>query len=129
MPFSVAAPKVDEVRLPGESPKAMAMRLAQAKALAVAVRFPGALVIGCDQVAICAGRIIGKPGVRSEALRQLRLLSGRSVEFHTALCVHNSATGVSGMRSVPCRVRFRHLDEALIERYLEREPEAGSRSR
>ncbi len=122
MPFSVAAPEIDEARLPGESPETMALRLAQAKALAVAPRFPGALVIGCDQVAVCAGQLIGKPGGHDDAVRQLRFLSGRKADFHTSLCVHNTVTGKSSVRNVPCRVSFRRLDDAVIERYLRREP-------
>jgi septum formation protein len=121
LPFSVADPKTDEARSPGEAPEAMASRLALAKALAVAPRFRDALVIGCDQVASCAGEILGKPGGHDDAVRQLRLLSGREAQFHTALCVHNTASGASSRRNVPCSVKFRRLDDAVIERYLRRE--------
>jgi septum formation protein len=121
IPFAVADPKVHEARLPGESPEAMTARLARAKALAAAPAFPRALVIGCDQVAACAGEIIGKPGDHERALLQLRLLSEREAVFHTALCVHNTATDETRTRTVPSRVRFRKLDDALIERYLRRE--------
>jgi septum formation protein len=107
--------------LPGELPDATAARLARAKALAVAPRFPGALIIGCDQVASCGGDVMGKPGDHEHAVRQLRLLSGREAVFHTALCVHNTKNGTSSHRIVPARVRFRKLDDGLIERYLRRE--------
>jgi septum formation protein len=119
--FSVADPKIPEAPLPGEAFDALAARLARAKALAVAAQFPDALVIGCDQVASCAGKILGKPGRHDHALEQLRFLSGREAVFDTALCVHNTATGRSGERSVLCRVKFRTLDDATIERYLQRE--------
>ena len=118
LPFEVAAPQVAESRLPGEPPEALSERLARAKALAVAARFPDALIIGSDQAAVCDGELLGKPGTRENAVRQLTRLSGREAVFHTALCVHASATGLTKLRSVPCRVRFRVLDAARIERYL-----------
>ncbi len=121
VPFKVAPPRVPEEQLPGEAAAAMAARLARAKALAVAAAFRGALVIGSDQVADCDGRILGKPGDHERATAQLRALSGREVVFHTAVCVHNAATGISRERVVPSRVRFRALNEAMIARYLERE--------
>jgi len=117
--FEIADPGVDEARRPGEAPEAMARRLAEAKALAVAKRFPGALVIGCDQVAHCDGEILAKPGTHANAVRQLRSLSGRAALFHTAVCVHKD--GASRARVVPCRVTFRKLDDATIDSYLEKE--------
>jgi 7-methyl-GTP pyrophosphatase len=119
--FQVAAPGVPETQLPGESPVAMAVRLARAKALAVGAAFPAALVIGCDQVADCEGQILGKPGDHARAAAQLRSLSGREAVFHTALCVLDTRSGSTSGRVVPSRVRFRRLDEATIERYLVRE--------
>jgi septum formation protein len=119
--FEVADPGVDETRRAGEPPEAMAERLARAKALAVAARFPGSLIIGCDQVAHCDGEILGKPGTHANAVRQLRTLSGREAVFHTAVCVHDSRSAASLVRVVPCRVAFRRLDDALIESYLAKE--------
>src|SRR5215831_12012557 len=121
LPFEVADPGVDEQRRAGEPPETMARRLAEAKALAVAKRFPDALIIGCDQVADCDGEILGKPGTHANAVRQLRALSGRTALFHTAVCVHNAKGGSTQVRLVPCRVSFRKLDDAAIERYLEKE--------
>jgi septum formation protein len=117
--FEVADPGVDEERRSGEAPEAMARRLAEAKALAVGKRFPGSLIIGCDQVAHCNGEILGKPGNHAGAARQLRILSGRDAMFYTAVCVHKD--GVSRARVVPCRVTFRKLDDATIASYLEKE--------
>lgn len=121
IPFSVSDPGVAEERLAGEAPQSMARRLAKAKALAVAPRFRDALVIGCDQVAVRNGEVLGKPGTHDKAVHQLRALSGREAVFHTAVCVHNTADGTSGVRVVPCRVTFRKLDDGTIERYLARE--------
>ena len=121
LPFQTARPDVDESPLPGETAEAIAIRLSEAKAKAVAVQHPEALIIGSDQVATVDGRILGKPGTHDKAVEQLRFLSGRTVTFLTGICLHNSKTGTSSNRIVPCRVGFRHLDEQTIERYLRKE--------
>jgi septum formation protein len=121
VPFSVANPEVTEEHLPGEAPEATAGRLAEAKARAVADRYPDSLVIGSDQIAVCDGEILGKPLTHANALRQLRTLSGREALFHTAVCVHNTRAGTTRARVVPCRVTFRTLDDATIETYLTKE--------
>jgi septum formation protein len=71
VPFTVAAPHVDETPLPGEAPKTLALRLALAKAQAVAALHPEAVVIGSDQVADLAGQPLGKPGEHDRAVAQL----------------------------------------------------------
>ncbi|HET7765262.1 MAG TPA: Maf family nucleotide pyrophosphatase [Burkholderiales bacterium] len=119
--FSVASPQVPEERRPAEAPEVMACRLAELKATAVSANFPDSLVIGSDQVAVCDGEIFGKPVTRENAARQLRALSGREALFHTAVCVHNTRTGATEARVVRCRVTFRTMDDATIERYLTRE--------
>lgn len=121
IPFDVAAPNVDETVLPGESPEATAERLAEAKARAVGAAFPEALVIGSDQVAYNADGRYGKPGTRANAAAQLRAMSGRSIFFHTGICVFNTAIGRTQVRGVSVEVGFRDLNDADIERYLDRE--------
>lgn len=122
LPFAVEAPGVDETAHPGERPEALALRLAAEKAHAVAHRHPQALVIGSDQCATLDGTTaIGKPGDHARAREQLRAASGRTMAFHTALCVTRDADGFDERLSVPTRVRFRQLDEARIERYLQLE--------
>jgi len=117
--FAVAAPGVDESALPGEAPEQTALRLSVLKARAVPAA--GALVIGSDQVASLDGRPIGKPGNHENAARQLRSLSGRTAEFHTAVTLLDTASGELHSRVVPCRVTFRELDAQTIETYLRRE--------
>lgn len=116
LPFVVEAPQVDESARAGESPRELALRLALAKAKAVAEHHPGAWVIGSDQVAELAGEAIGKPGQHEAAVAQLRRMSGRSVRFHTGLAL--VAPGFEALRCVDVNVRFRTLDGAEIERYL-----------
>lgn len=118
LPFEVVSPEVDETPLAGESPQAIALRLALAKAHAVAARFPAALVIGSDQVADLDGLALGKPGGHDRAVQQLRQMSGRSVVFQTAVAVVCRETGFEQVDLAPVRVRFRSLGDDEIETYL-----------
>lgn len=122
LPFEVASPQTDESRLPGESPQGMALRLSEAKARAVAGTHPDALIIGSDQVATVDGLIYGKPGSHERAVEQLRALSGKTVDFHTGLCLYNARTGSAEACGVSTLVTFRDLTNEEIERYLRREP-------
>lgn len=122
LPFSVANPQTDETPLPDETPETLALRLAEAKARAVAGEYPDALIIGSDQVATVDGRIYGKPGTHARAVEQLRALSGKTVNFFTGLCLHNSRTGQTDVRGIPTLVTFRQLSDGEIENYLQREP-------
>ena len=121
LPFEVMSPDVDESPQPGEAPKALATRLALAKAQAVAARHPDAVVIGSDQVADLAGEAIGKPGTHERATEQLRRLRGHSVVFHTAVAVVRRATGYAQVEEAPVRVQFRQLTDTEIEHYLRTE--------
>lgn len=112
------APEIDESPLPAEIPAATALRLAQAKARKIAEREPAALIIGSDQVAVLDECPVGKPGNHAVATQQLQAMSGKTVVFHTALCLLNSETNAMQLANVPTTVRFRKLDAAQIERYL-----------
>jgi len=119
--FETAAPRCDETPLRGEAPADTALRLSVLKARAVAPRFARALIIGSDQVASSDGEVMGKPGNHANAVRQLRALSGKSVDFHTAVALLDTRTGKVQKRVVLCRVRFRKLTRERIEAYLRRE--------
>ena len=121
LPFTVAAPETDETPLPGEAPRALALRLALAKAQAVAALHPEAVVIGSDQVADLDGEPLGKPGNHARASAQLRRMGGHTVVFQTAVAVVCAASGFSEVDIAPVEVRFRPLDDATIERYLRAE--------
>lgn len=118
VPFDVVSPHVDETPLQGESPRALALRLALAKAEAVAVLHPDAVVIGSDQVCELDGQPIGKPGDHGRAVAQLRALSGRGAVFLTAVAVACRASGFVQVDLAPVRVVFRTLADDEIERYL-----------
>jgi septum formation protein len=119
--FDVAAPEVDETPLPGETPQALARRLALAKARAVARRMPQAVVIGSDQVADLQGQPLGKPGTHENAVDQLTRMSGQEVVFQTAVAVVCLDSGFEQLDLAPVRVRFRTLGAAEIEAYLRAE--------
>jgi septum formation protein len=119
--FEVAAPHVDERPLRGEAPRDTALRLSGLKAQAVRAAYRDALIVGSDQVALSEGRLLGKPGDHVSAVRQLRALSGKSAEFHTAVTLLDAANSQAQTRIVPCKVQFRPLDDKRIESYLRRE--------
>jgi septum formation protein len=124
IPFDVAVPAIDETPLTGETPEATALRLAQAKARAVAASLPSAdpaLVIGSDQVATFDNLQIGKPGTHEKALAQLQAMRGREVLFHSALCLFDSRSGDAQSVDVVTRVRFRDLPDATLDAYLRAE--------
>lgn len=121
LPFQTAAPDVDETPLPGESAEQTSWRLAQAKAQVVAKRFPDALIIGSDQVALLDGQQIGKPLNHDNAVRQLSTMRGKMVTFYTALALLNASSGTMQTDVAITRVSFRDLRDDEIERYLKKE--------
>jgi septum formation protein len=120
IPFDVVRPEVDETPHSGESPLALAQRLAAAKAAAIATREGDAWVIGSDQVAELDGMPLGKPGGRDRALAQLAAMSARSVAFRTALCVMHRDLGRFDAIDTTV-VRFRSLAMDEIARYVDAE--------
>jgi septum formation protein len=119
--FAQRAPGTDETEQPGEAPVERARRLAVAKAEAAAAGLAGALVIGSDQVAALDGQILDKPGTAERARAQLAASSGRSVHFHTALCLFDTRSGQRHVHVDSTRVFFRSLGADEIARYVERE--------
>mgnify|MGYP003575500715 CR=1 FL=1 len=119
LPFDCARPDVDETPWPDEPVPAMVARLARAKAEAVLAHRTGDQVIGSDQAAELDGRPLGKPGSREGAIAQLEAMSGRSVRFHTAVCVADADRRREAVDLTT--VRFRPLSRAEIVRYVEAE--------
>jgi septum formation protein len=118
LPFEIYAPDVDETPDAAEAPADLALRLAIAKARAVAHHHPSAVVIGSDQVADLDGTPVGKPGTHAKATQQLRAMRGKAIVFQTAVAVVHLARGYEGSALVPVTVRFRDLSDAEIEHYL-----------
>lgn len=121
LPFSVVSPEVDETPLDGEKPEETALRLAQEKARKIGGTHTEALVIGCDQVATLDDLQLGKPLNHDNAVKQLRMMRGRSVTFFSAMCLFNARTGAMQAEIVPYVVKFRDLSDVQIESYLIKE--------
>lgn len=122
LPFETASPNVDETPEPHETAHDLAVRLASAKAQALAPAHPGHWIIGSDQVACLPdGTLLHKPGSHDQARQQLELSSGHCVLFITGLCLLDADSGRCQSTSEPYRVHFRQLSGAEIKAYLERE--------
>lgn len=121
IPFRCISPDVDETPLPDELPQETALRLAQVKAKKVGVTHADALIIGCDQVAMLDNLQLGKPLNHANATKQLRMIRGREVIFHSALCLYNATTHCMQAEVVPYVVKFRALTDVQIESYLTKE--------
>jgi septum formation protein len=119
--FEQSAPGTDETPWAGEAPSERALRLAIAKAAAVAQGQHNALIIGSDQVAELDGQVLDKPGNAERARAQLGASSGHEVHFHTALCLLDTRNGRRHTHVDHTRVRFRELATTEIARYIDRE--------
>ncbi|WP_374554403.1 Maf family protein [Aquitalea pelogenes] len=124
LPFTAVPPVCDETPLPGESALDTAVRLARTKAQSLAADYPNALIIGSDQVALLDGQQIGKPGSFENGVTMLQWMSGRTVVFHSALALYNTASGRLQETVGITRVTLRQLTEQQIRNYLTREPDA-----
>lgn len=121
LPFTTAAPRINETRRDQESAQAMVERLSLEKAEDVAALNPHSLVIGSDQCAVLDDQILGKPHTHANAIRQLQASSGKTVRFLTGLCLFDSHDGSYQLDTVTFDVEFRDLTQAEIESYLHRE--------
>ncbi len=119
IPFEVEAPGADETAHAGERPEARALRLARAKAATVADRHPGSWVVGSDQVAVCRGRVLDKPGDADRCRQQLAASSGRTVEFHSAVVLLRAGADFAAEHVDRTLVHFRTLSADEIARYTD----------
>lgn len=118
IPFDIVAPNIEEIRLKGELPYDMALRLAIAKAQAVGKDIATSLIIGCDQVLYMGDEIFGKPGNHQQAVNQLTKMGGQKVISLTGLCLLNTATQQMQTTVERYEVYFRQLSAEMIENYL-----------
>lgn len=119
IPFETSSPQVDESAVAGEQPAQLVQRLALRKAEAVAAKFAHAIVIGSDQLAAFENSVVGKPGSLQKAHSQLAAFSGKEVLYLTAFTVLHANSGRQISEIVETIVRFRDLNPAEIDRYLE----------
>jgi len=121
LPFIAISPDIDESPLVNETAQQLVLRLAKLKAAEIANTQPDALIIGSDQVAVCDGEIMGKPGNHANAIKQLQTVSGKTVQFLTSLALLNSKTGQVHALVDTFEVSFRTLTLAQIDYYLQQE--------
>ena len=121
IPFTVAVPAIDESPNSDESPGDTAVRLAEAKARAVASAHRDALIVGSDQVADFQGAAIGKPRDAADALAQLKWMRGQTIVFHTGLALVDGRSGRCRRALVDVASTFRQLDDAALQDYLARD--------
>ena len=116
--YEVNVPDIDETTKPGEDASTYVKRLAEAKARYIALTYPEAVVIGSDQCALLDDKILGKPGTHEIALQQLRDAQGKTVVFHTGVCVVQLSSKFSAVEDVPFEVDFRNLSDRQLDHYL-----------
>jgi len=114
--FTAQATRIPERQRQGESPKRFAGRLAREKAHALRARHPRNPVLGADTIVVVRGTVLGKPRDRKDAQRMLRLLSGRSHQVTTAVCL--AGPGFEDLRSETTRVTMRKLSQKEIRDYV-----------
>jgi len=114
--FEVAPVDLDETLRTGETAQAHVERLAQAKAAAAASKDPEAVVLGADTTVVVQGQVLGKPLDSADAARMLRLLSGRTHDVLTGICLRKGLRSLVHVES--SRVRIAALSDAEIEWYI-----------
>lgn len=119
--FVCDSPNIDETPLENEPVEEMVVRLAVAKARAIAANHPDSLIIGSDQSAVLDGEKLSKPGNFENAFKQLTRASGQKITFQTGLCLLNTETGNIQSTCVPYTVVFKDLTPTMIENYLHKE--------
>jgi len=123
--FRVEVPNLEEATEPGEAPDAYARRLARDKARVVAARCPGELVLAADTIVVAGDHLLEKPRDPADAARMLRLLSGRTHEVTTGVCLLLLETGnekpetvFEDVRSETTQVTFAPLTDEEIQAYV-----------
>jgi septum formation protein len=118
--FEVQTSHIVEEIQRGERPEEFARRTAREKALRVAAFSPpGSFVLGADTVVVIDGEALGKPSNLEDAARMLRLLSGRTHQVHTGICLVRAPDEIEALKHETTLVAFRELDEEEIRRYVE----------
>lgn len=116
--FQCISPNIDESQQKQEAPRDYVLRLAEAKARAIAQQYHDHIVIGSDQCAVVDGVITGKPGTNQMAKTQLRQASDKQIEFLTGVCVLQQSSNQIQTFLEPFAVKFRALSDTEIERYI-----------
>lgn len=117
VPHSVEVAAVTEHEDPTTDPRLMVLHNSRLKALAVARRFPSALVLGADTTVALGDTALNKPADLAESRAMLRRLSGREHTVHTGVHLVCLERGLQEAADITAWVRFRTLSEEDITRY------------
>ena len=122
--FTAIPPEIDEGALRAKMPPAMAAKgdavaehLAERKALAVSIRHPDALVVGCDQVLVCEGRLFNKAVDENQARATLRALRGRMHELISAAVIAKGEA-ITWRCTDVARLHMRAFSDDFLKQYL-----------
>ena len=119
--FKIVKPDMEEIRIEGETAYDTASRLAEEKAKKVSSQFKGAIVIGCDQTAEYNNIQIQKPLDFERAVSQLKELSGKKVNFHSAICIEYNEKKIFQKKVISFNVKYKNLNLSEIQNYLKKE--------
>lgn len=100
-------------------PRDMADTLAEMKARKIGERFPGSMVLGCDQILDVKGEVLGKPTTLEDARMQLRLLRGQTHSLWSAAVIYEGGRPVWRILD-EARLVMRPISDAYLEDYLSR---------
>jgi septum formation protein len=118
--FDVQPSQVVERSHSGEPPEQFVRRAAREKAMQVAASCPAdSFVLGADTVVVIDGETLGKPSNREDATRMLQVLSGRTHQVHTGVCLVRAPGEIEALEHATTFVTLRELDEEEIRRYVE----------
>jgi len=114
--FSQQSPTIDERSFSADNPEALSLVLARVKCRDVAKANPDSLVVGSDQVLVCDGEVLHQPTTSSEAVEQLRRISGKTIYLHTSIALSLNESVSSDTET--CILTVATLSDELIERYV-----------
>ena len=116
-PDLVVSPNVNESIKANEKPSTYVSRLAFKKAEVVSLRYQNCYILAADTVIVSGGKIYGKAQTKIEALKTLKILSGKRHKVYGGVCVISPSNNIS-LRTIVTRVRFRVLEQREIENYI-----------
>jgi septum formation protein len=116
--FETIPSNVDEEKVPKTHPVSYVKKLAKLKANAVAKQVDEGIIIGADTAVCIDDHIFGKPQDADDAANTLRILDDKVHRVVSGICVINKYSGTTVTKSVTTKVKFKKLDDKLIEWYV-----------
>ena len=122
-PFDIILPNVDESMIaPDGNPEIYCTALAEIKANDISQHYPNKLVIGADTIVVLDDQILGKPDDKAQAENMLNILSGKTHQVYSGVCLNCEKLNIHRLFAEITTVTFRDLDDGDITHYIERCP-------